>query len=218
MGKSEEVYASLVRMIEKGDLEAGVLVSESGLMERTGFGRTPVREAVQRLARDHMVRIHPSKGIEIPAISVEDQLKRLEVRRVMEVLAVTLACERSTRHEAEMMSALAATLDGHHDLDEYSETVRQTHELITVSARNEYLAEAMAPLQGLSRRFWLTHLVDEQHEIAVGSAHHRHILEAIAARDIPKARESSMALNDYLVSFALAVINNRAPRRAAQSA
>ncbi|MCW2131328.1 GntR family transcriptional regulator [Arthrobacter sp. VKM Ac-2550] len=217
MGKSEEVYASLVRMIEKGELEAGGLVSESGLMERTGFGRTPVREAVQRLARDHMVRIHPSKGIEIPAISVEDQLKRLEVRRVMEVLAVTLACERSTSKEAEVMSALAATLDGHHALDEYSETVRRTHELITASARNDYLAEAMAPLQGLSRRFWLTHVLDEQHEIAVGSVHHRHILEAISARDISKARESSIALNDYLVEFALSVINSRAPRQAART-
>lgn len=209
MSKSEQAYLLLERMIEEGELAPESLVSESTLTELTGFGRTPIREAVQRLSRNHMLRIHPNKGIEIPRISVEDQLSRLEVRRAMETLAVRLACERASGAEVEAMSHLADTLTGQHSLTEYADTVRETHALVTVGAHNPYLAEAMAPLQGMSRRFWLTHVRDERREVAEGSELHRALLRSIIGRDKDGAQDASIALNDYLVESALAVVLNR---------
>jgi DNA-binding GntR family transcriptional regulator len=50
-------------------------------MEATGLGRTPVREALQRLARDRVVQIHPNRGVFVPEITVESQLRLLEIRR-----------------------------------------------------------------------------------------------------------------------------------------
>jgi DNA-binding GntR family transcriptional regulator len=209
VNKSEQAFYQLEAMIERGELEPDSFVSESSLMQVTGLGRTPTREAVQRLARNHMLRIHPNKGIEIPRISVEDQLSRLEVRRAVEVLAVALACERATQRELEAIESLAATLNGEHLLHDYAETVRQTHSLILAASHNFYLAEAMVPLQGMSRRFWLMHVRDERKEVLEGSRLHRALLDAIAVRDREAARQASLELNDYLVASALSVVTGR---------
>ena len=208
--QSDQSIALLQGKIERGELEPGSMVSERSLMEMTGFGRTPVREAIQRLALSHMLRIHPNRGIEIPAASVEDQLSRLEVRRATEALAVTLACQRATAKDLADMQSLAAALGGEFSLRSYSETVRQTHALIIRAAHNPYLEALMVPLQALSRRFWIMHVKEEATEIAVGKTLHQRILTAITERDVERSRQASLALNDYLVQFALDVVAQRA--------
>lgn len=214
MSQSDQTVGVLQDLIERGTLEPGSMVSERSLMQLTGFGRTPVREAIQRLALSHMLRIHPNRGIEIPPASVEDQLSRLEVRRATEVLAVTLACERATREDLAEMEALAAALSGEFSLQSYLDSVRRTHVLIIRAAYNPYLEALMAPLQTLSRRFWIMHVKDEAKEVAVGKRLHQRILVAIADRDVEASRQASLELNDYLVQFALDVVSQRARLRA----
>lgn len=210
MTKTDQAIDQLQRMIEHGDLKPGSMVSESQLVEITGFGRTPIREAIQRLATARMIRVHPSKGLEIPAISVEDQLSALEVRRPIEVLAVELAAARAGALQRAAMQELAARLAGRFGLRDYTETVRRTHAMIIEAAQNPYLSAAMLPLQALSRRFWITYLRDEVAEIARGGALHRQMLSAVASGDKVAARAASLALNDYLVAHAVAVIARRA--------
>lgn len=209
MIQSEHAFDTLQRLIEEGSLKPGSMISERGLMELTGLGRTPVREAVQRLERNYMLRVHPSRGIEIPANSVEDQLSRLEVRRAMEVLSVKLACKRATSKDIERIQAMATALTANFSFNAYAETVRQTHKLIIDSAHNPYLEALMKPLQALSRRFWMTHIRDEEAEIRRGKALHREILMAISERKARRAEAASIALNDYLTAFALGTINER---------
>ena len=209
MTKTDQAIDQLQRMIEHGDLKPGSMVSESQLVEITGFGRTPIREAIQRLATARMIRVHPSKGLEIPAISVEDQLSALEVRRPIEVLAVELAAARAGAPQRAAMQELAARLAGRFGLRDYTETVRRTHSMIIEAAQNPYLSAAMLPLQALSRRFWITYLRDEVAEIARGGALHRQMLSAVASGDKVAARDASLALNDYLVAHAVAVIARR---------
>lgn len=206
MNQSEQAVGVIERLIEQGDLKPGSMVSERGLMDLTGLGRTPVREAIQRLALNHMLRIHPNKGIEIPAISVEDQLSGLEVRRAVEVLAVELACGRATEKDIAAIAALKTTLAGDFGLHDYSDTIRQTHALIIQAAHNPYLEALMVPLQTLSRRFWIMHVRDERAEISHGKRLHQDILQAILARDTVRAGAASLALNAYLVEFALSVV------------
>lgn len=206
MNQSEQAVGVIERLIEQGDLKPGSMVSERGLMDLTGLGRTPVREAIQRLALNHMLRIHPNKGIEIPAISVEDQLSGLEVRRAVEVLAVELACSRATEKDIAAIAALKTTLAGDFGLHDYSDTIRQTHALIIQAAHNPYLEALMVPLQTLSRRFWIMHVRDERAEITHGKRLHQDILQAILARDTVRAGAASLALNAYLVEFALSVV------------
>lgn len=212
MSKTDQATQQLQRMIEHGDLQPGSMVSESKLAELTGLGRTPIREAIQRLAASRMIRVHPSKGLEIPAISIEDQLSALELRRAVELLAVELACARADAKQRGMMRDLAASLDAPFTLREYSETVRQTHTMIIEAARNDYLNAAILPLQSMSRRFWIMHVSNAAEEIQRGGALHQGILLAVADGNIETARAAALALNDYLVDFALAVIARRSTR------
>lgn len=213
-GKAAQAYRDIERMVVFGEIEPGSLVSESFLMEETGLGRTPVREALQRLSRNRMVEIHPNKGVLIPSTSVEAQLRMLELRRVLESLAVRLACERAVREDRDGMEAMVERLEkGGFDLKGYAETVRGTHDLIVRGAHNEYLADAMAPLQGLSRRFWFTHVTDVDTEIKAGANLHVAILKSILARDADAAEEAALELNDYLVDFSYATLGPQTRRR-----
>jgi DNA-binding GntR family transcriptional regulator len=209
--KSGTAYEAIERMIVMQELEPGLLVSEAQLMQLTQLGRTPVREALQRLARARMVEVHPNRGVLIPSISVEAQLKRLELRRVLEALAVRVACQRARAQEREEMRAMVGVLTGGHlDLAAYMGTVRDTHDLIVRATDNEYFADTMAPLQGLSRRFWLAHVEDEEEDVRTGSNLHVAILKAILDRDSDAAERASLALNDYLTEFAYGTIRRRA--------
>lgn len=214
LGKAEQAYHDIERMLVFGEIEPGSLVSEAQLMEKTGLGRTPVREALQRLSRNRMVEIHPNKGVLIPSASVEAQLRMLELRRVLESLAVRLACERATAEDRLSMEAMVALLEGtEFELTEYADTVRGTHDLIVAGAHNDYLADAMAPLQGLSRRFWITHVTDVETEIKSGATLHVAILKAILGRDADAAEAAALALNDYLVDFSYATLGHQPPLR-----
>ncbi|MDI6911067.1 GntR family transcriptional regulator [Nocardioides sp.] len=213
-GKAAQAYRDIERMVVFGEIEPGSLVSESFLMEQTGLGRTPVREALQRLSRNRMVEIHPNKGVLIPSTSVEAQLRMLELRRVLESLAVRLACERAGQADRDGMGAMVERLEGGgFDLKGYAETVRGTHDLIVLGAHNEYLADAMAPLQGLSRRFWFTHVTDVDTEIKAGANLHVAILKAILDRDADAAEAGALDLNDYLVDFSYATLGQQVRRR-----
>lgn len=212
MNKTEQAVAMLQGMIERGELAPGAMVSERTIVELIGLGRTPIREAIQRLAPSYMIRVHASRGIEIPAITVEDQLSRLEVRRAVEVLAVDLASKRASKTQRETMQSLASRLEGQFTLQEYTDTIRETHALILDAAGNRYLGSLMLPLQGLSRRFWIVHAREENNDILRGRDLHRAILTAISERDAEAATAASRALNDYLVEFALAVVARQAAR------
>lgn len=219
MTKANEVYALLAEMIETGRLSPGDFWTEAGLVEEMEVGRTPLREAVQRLDRDHLVRIRPGRGIEIPSISVDDQLSRLEVRRALEPLAVALACTRATASELTMIEALTEQLRLLDELKPYLAAVRKTHEVLCAAAHNEYLANAMTPLQGLSRRFWLANVVDPATEIATGKSLHVDLLTALLQRNLEAAPHAALRLNDYLVDFALNVaVRNSNEGRSIQTA
>jgi len=208
--KAGQAYQEIEQLIVSEQLTPGSLVSEAVLMEKTGLGRTPVREALQQLARNRMVEIHPNRGVLIPPASVELQLRMLEVRRVLEALAVRLACLNATADDLDRLDAVLRRLaEAPLPLATYAEMLTDIHRIVATACHNEYLADAMAPLQGLSRRFWIAHLRDEPGEVARGSAHFRTILGAIQARDADAAERASLALNDYLVEYAYGTIRRR---------
>lgn len=201
--QADKAYDAIEHMITSHEIMPSSLISEASLMAATGLGRTPVREALQRLSRDHMVRIHPNRGVFVPAVTVESQLRLLEIRRPLEVLAVELACSRSRSTDRDAIGELRdRIMNSSFSLDSYSETIKETHALVSQASHNEFLVDAMTPLQGLSRRFWLLNIEDEQEEIAAGAKLHTEILTAILEGDTERARAGSLALNDYLVQHA----------------
>lgn len=198
-------------MITFQDLAPGQLISEAILAEITGLGRTPVREALQRLAREGLVEIHASRGIMVAPISVESQLDLLEIRRNLEELAVRLAARRSETDQREAMLELARSLSefAGGDYRVFGSLLKRSHQLVAAGSHNPYLPVAMAPLQGLSRRFWFANLRDVAAELRVGAEKHVAILRSIHDADENRAALTSLALNDYLVEFAHRTLRRR---------
>jgi DNA-binding GntR family transcriptional regulator len=205
--KADQAFLQIERLIVLQELPPGTLVSEKQLMELTGLGRTPVREALQRLARERLVEIHANRGVLVPTASIEAQLKLLELRRTLEPFAVRLAAQRANARQRRMAAALADdALGATTSVDDFATFLRDAHALVVNATHNEFVEVAMAPLQGLSRRFWFGNLTDMRQDLARAGTLHNAILTAIAAGDAEAAEAASLALSDYLFAFTYATL------------
>lgn len=157
---TEQAYQALEELIVTLALEPGSVMSESVLAERLGIGRTPVREALQRLAREGLVTVMPRRGIRVAPMEPETHVRLLELRRALEQLLAEGAAERAS---ADQRAAFADLADGMAAAAETADAVafmrldRQFNRLLCQAARNDYVTRAMALIQGLSRRFWYRH-------------------------------------------------------------
>ncbi len=211
INKTDIAYNELERMIIFRELEPGSMVSEKQLAESLELGRTPVREALQRLSYERMVEIHARRGIQVPLISIESQLKILEVRRDIEALCVKYASSRASVDEKQEMQELASALEvcaENGDELEYSILLKKIHKVLVKAAQNEYLQLAMAPLQGLSRRFWFAFKNDTS-DLKQASSLHSNVLRAVCHTDSEEAVAASYRLNDYLTDVAYRSIKSR---------
>src|ERR1700733_1598478 len=93
---TEKAYRALEEEIVTLRIPPGTLVSEAILSRRLGVGRTPVREALQRLAREWLVVIMPRRGIVVSDIDPVRQLRLLEARREVERFLAHSAARRAT--------------------------------------------------------------------------------------------------------------------------
>jgi len=88
-------------------LAPGSVISEQSLSAMTGIGRTPIREAVQRLAREHLIIVLPQRGLLVSEMDVVRQLRLLETRREIERLVCRSAARRATDAERRQFARLA---------------------------------------------------------------------------------------------------------------
>ena len=107
---TDRAYGELEEMIVTLQLAPGTVLSEQALALRLKIGRTPIREALQRLARDGLVVIMPRRGIMVSEINLRLQLRLLEVRRELERLMASLAAERATPEERAEFAELAQAM------------------------------------------------------------------------------------------------------------
>lgn len=181
----EQIRGKIVRL----DLAPGDVVREETLQEQLGIGRTPIREALQRLARDHFVTVIPRRGMFVSPIDVSELSMLYETRAIMEPYAARLAAVRGTsRHWSEMRAAVTGSNDVTAD-EALLEVDRRCHEIIWAAAGNRFLTDTLDMLYAQSDRVWhmyLAEVADTRH--AVGE--HEAILDALESG----AAESAAAL------------------------
>ena len=157
---TERAYRVLEEEIVTLALEPGEVVSEALLSDRLRIGRTPIREALQRLARERLVRIMPRRGIVVAGVDVREQLRLLEVRREVERFLARTAARRADARPARAFARHRRRHGpGGGDSDEtaFLRLDRELNLLVLEAARNEFAAAAMTLMHGLSRRFWFIH-------------------------------------------------------------
>ena len=125
-------------------------------MENLHLGRTPIREALQRLASEGLLLSAPRRGMFVADIGITDLQKIFEMRMVLEGFCARLAAERATPHQLAQMRAVIAELEQIPNGDNRAlmDIDERFHELIYQAADNEFLADTLAHLHALSHRIW----------------------------------------------------------------
>ena len=206
---TDRAYSDLEELIVTLQLAPGSAVSEAELSQRLGIGRTPIREALQRLAREHMVTILPRRGIIVAQINVQSQLRLLEVRREVERLVARSAARRATAEERARFNEIAfAFEESARGKDEvtFIRIDREYNELSVAAAHNEFAAGAMGLMHSLSRRFWYLHY-KQTADMPLTAKLHADIARAIAAGDVAGAAAASDTLLDSIEAFTRATVS-----------
>lgn len=194
-------------------LKPGGIVSEAQLSKRIGIGRTPIREALQRLAHAGLVVILPRRGILISEIDIRSQLQLLEVRRQVERLVAGNAADRASETERERFHGIADDMLRAAETGDDRAFLRLDGELNDLSveaSRNEFASKAMLLMQPLSRRFWFIHY-QEVADLPLCARLHAEVARAIANGTRDAACEAMDRLLDYIEAFTRATLDS--PRR-----
>ena len=206
---TDRAYRELEEMIVTLQLLPGTVLSEQALAVRLKIGRTPIREALQRLARDGLVVIMPRRGIMVSEINLRLQLRLLEVRRELERLMASLAAERATADErrefAEVAEAMLVAAAKSDDIA-FMRLDQRFNILIATSARNEFARRSMGLMNALSRRFWYQHY-QEVADLPLAAKLHAAVAEAVSQKKIKAAATASDRLIDYIEDFARKTID-----------
>ena len=190
---SDRAYYAIRELIVTLELAPGSIVSERDLQERLGVGRTPLREALQRLEGERLIEVYPRRGIFVSNVNVLDLAVLSEVRTVLEGFAARLAAERSTAGDREATSALIA------DLDELSAAAderrlihldQRIHRHVYRCTHNPFLEATLDGYYVLTLRIWFLAL-DRVSRLGDAVQEHRELLEAIRDGD-PDRAENAM--------------------------
>lgn len=193
--QNDRAYEELRRMIVQTELKPGEPIEERVIIQRLGMGRTPIREALQRLIQDQLVRSVPRRGFFVTETTSVDLVNLFELRHSLEGLSASLAAQRATAdHHAQFDELLRAA---QHGVDESNENLLWNLELdewfhcvIAEAAANDYLAASINQYYGLSVRMLyrlrvpITLVRDE-------IANYTAVFQAIKARD-SRLAESAM--------------------------
>lgn len=206
---TDRAYLALEERIVTLALSPGEVLSESALSKLLDIGRTPVREALQRLAREGLVTVLPRRGILVSEFNVSSQLRMLEVRREIERLMASAAAVRASAPERARVARVAGGMREAVVRDDDIAFMRLDQEFNTMVAgacRNEFAAKAIALMAGLSRRFWFMH---HQHvrDLPQAAECHACVADAIAAGDGKAAAAASDELMEYVEGITRAAVD-----------
>jgi DNA-binding GntR family transcriptional regulator len=186
---SQQAYYLLRDRIVTLGLAPGTLVNERDLTEELGLGRTPVREALRRLADDGLVEVYPRRGIYVGPIDVGDLGAISEIRVELEGFVSRLAAQRATAADRTDIATLLADLDrigGETDERRLIHLDQRIHRLIYRAARNPFLEAALDRYYVLALRLWFLAL-ERMHQLEDAVDEHRELLQAIANGDADRA-------------------------------
>lgn len=206
--QTDQAYQRLEELIVTLEIAPGTVLTEQMLTQMLAIGRTPIREALQRLALEGLVVILPRRGILVSAINVRSQLELLRLRREIERLMARYAALRCTAPERQHFHKLAEQMkQAASDNDDvgFMRLDQELNLLVAKACRNEYAQKAIRLMSGLSRRFWYQHY-KQALDLPRCARLHASLAEAIASGDGDVAAAKSDALVDYIQEFTRATL------------
>ncbi|MEN5277566.1 GntR family transcriptional regulator [Brucella sp. TWI432] len=200
---AEQAYRVLERLIVTLELEPGSIVNERTLIEMTNMGRTPIREAIQRLAWEGLVEVRPRSGIAIAQIDPKDFGKVLDAREGVERVLARDAARFGSARDYERLKAAADAMRQavpSEDVSLFLDADKAFDIVLGSAAGNHYAARVAAPLQTHSRRFWFR--LRPSTGITGSAKAHAELIEAIISREPERASDTASKLMEYLRTLA----------------
>jgi DNA-binding GntR family transcriptional regulator len=199
-------YRVLERMIVTLELAPGSVATEGALIERASLGRTPVREAIQRLAWEGLIEVRPRAGLAIAPLRAADWVRVLDARSGVEQVLARSAARNARHADAERFEAAAAAMRdaaGAGSAIAFLEADKALDEAIALAADNPFASRLAGPLQTHSRRFWFRYQAGSG--LAAAAERHMALIRAILSREPREAGEEAKRLMGLLYRYAEAV-------------
>ena len=201
VSRSESVIVELRDMIMRGEFAAGFHLQEVPLADRMGVSRTPIREALNMLAKEGLLEPGPKRGYKIRTFTIEEIVEAYEVRATLEGMACRVLAENglendvATRLEENLEfgdQLLARGMFGAPEHDPWLEMNNTIHSLLVNASRNVMLALCVeqtqrVPLASARHVHW--YRFDKENYELARSAHrdHHSIVDAILRRQAGRA-------------------------------
>ena len=187
---ADKAYHEIRGLIVSLELAPGAVIDERELIGRLEIGRTPVREALRRLAQERLVEDYPRRGMFVTGVDVRELARLSEVRAVLEPEAARLAAERATDADRAELALLLSELDaGAGELIDLDERI---HRAVYRAAHNDLLEATLEQYYVLALRIWSIAL-DRARELEEAVEAHRALLEAIHDGDGDRAAATMRA-------------------------
>ena len=211
VGLKDKVYLALKSAITAMDIYSGnqaPKLDERRLAEDLGVSRTPIREALSRLAQEGLVEMIPRRGTFVARKSKQEILEIISVWAALESMAARLATQVATDEEIGQLRRLFVTFEGPNrpqaHIDEYSDTNIQFHQCIIALSKSELLKK-MADSLFVHMRAIRAQTITERDRADRSIIDHLHIIEAIEARNTELAerlvREHSFGLAEHINNY-----------------
>jgi DNA-binding GntR family transcriptional regulator len=197
---AERAYLELRDRIVTLHLPPGTVLREDELMQEMGIGRTPLREAVKRLALESLVEVQPRRGTFVTAVEAADIQNITEVRAELEAYAAELAALRldpETRAMAEVLLHEVDELDGGGDQERLMRVDERIHRFTWEAARNPHLTQTLERYFTHSLRIWYL-VLDRVPTLGHAVHDQTQLLEAILDRNGPHART---IMHEHVLAF-----------------
>ena len=197
---AERAYLELRDRIVTLRLAPGSVIREDELMSELAIGRTPLREAVKRLALENLVSVQPRRGTFVSEVEAADIVNITEVRAELEGYAAELAAERMegvSRIAAEALLREVEELSRPDDPDWLMRFDERIHRFTWETSGNPYLAETLERYFTHSLRIWYL-VLDRLPGLGHAVHDQGHLLEALLRQDAPSARS---LMREHVLDF-----------------
>jgi DNA-binding GntR family transcriptional regulator len=189
----DKIYTRLKRMIAEGQLGPGQRILQEKLAREMGVSRTPLVNALKRLAQERLVEWVSRRGIYIKQFSLKEMAQLFEVREGLEPIAARLAATRISPTEVREFKRIFdgfSTKPSPAEVQRYLKCDRQFHWRLVELTENPHLAAAMESVNMMISAYQ----IGIPRSLAESLPEHRAILEALRRRD-PEASESAMRVH-----------------------
>lgn len=198
----ELAYQGIEDRLVNCELKPGRFLAMQDLQALVNVGRTPMREAVNRLAGDTLIIVRPRRGLQIAPIDLARERMLLKLRRDVERFVIRLAAEQSSSSHRNQMLHLKRQLRECReriDIAQFNAIDRRLNRLFMAAAAEPFVENTLRPLHTIFRRLgWIYHMHNAAGTSLVKTIDvHLVLLDAVANRHV----DAAIAASDDLVDF-----------------